>query len=306
MSVITVRNVVKSYGKQPVLRGVDLHVERGEVLGLLGRNGAGKSTLVECMQGLRTIDGGVIDVLGIHPSRDQRALHRVIGSQLQSSGLPDRLRVREAIRVFARNPRADVDEILDQNDLTAISSKYVGRLSGGQRQRLFVALAWLDNPQVVFLDEMTQGLDAEAREAVWSDVKRRQGADTTIVVVSHFADELEALCDRVAVLADGRITATGSPAELLDTFGLPAALELDQEPLLEWFRHVPGVRLEQTRSGWRVWFPPKSLPAVGAALDAAGYDGAVAMRPANLGDVLRHTSDPVVTSGPTTKEVTQV
>jgi len=296
MTVIEINNVTKSYGDHDVLKGVDLQIERGEVFGLLGRNGAGKTTLVECMQGLRQPDSGEIRVLGIDPTRDTRALHQVIGSQLQSCGLPERLRVREAVAVFAEEGGDVVDEALRLGGLDPVADKYIGHLSGGQRQRLFIALAWLNDPQVIFLDEMTQGLDAEARVAVWEDIKRRKGDDKTVVVISHFADELEALCDRVGVLSNGRIVATGTPAELIEGFSLPASLGLTDEPAAGTFAHLPSVKVTHDRLGWKVTFSPELLQSVCVALDDVGYSGRVTMQPPNLGDVLTRCEDRPLTT----------
>lgn len=287
MTAIEIRDVAKSYGDHAVLKGIDLTIERGEVFGLLGRNGAGKTTLVECMQGLRGFDQGEISVMGLDPSRDTRALHQIIGSQLQSCGLPDRLRVREAVAVFATDPSV-VPDVLRSGGLESIADDSVGNLSGGQRQRLFIALAWLNDPKVIFLDEMTQGLDAEARVAVWDDIKLRQGNDTTVVMVSHFADELEALCDRVGVLSNGRIVATGTPAELIEGFGLPAALGLSTEPAAGTFAHLPRATVTKERQGWRVTFPPELLQRVCAALEHVDHHGRLTMHPPSLGDVLAH------------------
>ena len=285
---IEVLNLEKSYGSNAVLRGVDLTVRRGEVFGLLGRNGAGKTTLVECMQGLRRRAAGSVSVLGIDPERDHRALHRIIGSQLQSCGLPSRLRVGEAVAVFALEGKRVVDDVLQRCGLHDHAEAEIGQLSGGQRQRLFVALAWLNDPAVIFLDEMTQGLDAEARSAVWRDVKARQGSDCTVVLVSHFADELEALCDRVGVLAAGQIVAVGTPAELIEQFGLRASIELTERVQAQAFVHLPEVHVHPDEP--KLCFPPELLVAVCVALDRSGYAGSVTMRPPSLGDVLGMTA----------------
>jgi len=217
--IIEVSGLTKTYGDVRVVDDVSFTVERGEVFGLLGSNGAGKTTTVECLQGLRRADGGTMRLCGLDPLSDGRALGALVGSQLQDSALPDRLRVEEAVRLFATERAAPIATVLDEWGLTAHRRQAFGNLSGGQQQKLFVALALINRPEIVFLDELTQGLDPAARRSVWELIDRLRAGGTTVVLVTHFMDEAEALCDRVAVMRDGRIVGSGRPDELIATFG---------------------------------------------------------------------------------------
>ncbi|WP_109474175.1 ABC transporter ATP-binding protein [Ornithinimicrobium cavernae] len=216
-TVIDVRGLTKTYGDRSVIRGLDLSVSRGEIFGILGPNGAGKTTTVEAIQGLRRVDAGHLRVLGLDPFRDRQRLRSQVGSQLQSSSLPERLRVGEALRTFARLAGDVVDwrEALDTWGLTSLRRSAFGGLSGGERQRLFIALALVNDPQVVFLDELTQGLDPAARRETWALIRQIRDRGATVVLVSHYMDEVEQLADRAAVLHDGRITACDTPANLV-------------------------------------------------------------------------------------------
>jgi ABC-2 type transport system ATP-binding protein len=220
-TVITVENLHKAYGKTVAVDDVSFAVERGEIFGILGSNGAGKTTIVEIMQGLRTRTSGKLEVLGVDPGRETDRLRRRIGSQLQSSALPDRLRVVEAIRLFGRlcDEPIDVAGTLAAWDLDRLRNRPYGALSGGQRQRLFLALALLGNPDLVFLDELTTGLDPTARRATWDLVRQVRDRGATVVLVTHFMEEAEALCDRVAVVDGGRVAACDTPRALTTRTG---------------------------------------------------------------------------------------
>ena len=215
--VLEVQQLSKRYGDVVAVDGVDLTVDEGEILGILGLNGAGKTTMVECAQGLRRPDGGSVRLLGRDPRRDRSALASRVGSQLQDSNLPERMRVSEAVKLFA-DRRVSRDAVGEWG-LDALWGKSFGSLSGGQRQRLFIALALLNEPEIVFLDELTQGLDPSARRVVWDLVRRIRDRGTTVVLVTHFTDEAEILCDRVVVMRDGGFVAHGSPAELVEQYG---------------------------------------------------------------------------------------
>lgn len=219
--VIEVRGLTVSYGSRRVLDELDLRVERGEIFGILGPNGAGKTTLVEALQGLRPADGGTLEVLGLDPSRDSLRLRRRIGSQLQSAALPERLRVGEAVRLFARLAGDVVDwrELMESWALGPLGGTAFRSLSGGERQRVFLALALVGRPEVVFLDELTQGLDPLARRATWRLIERIRAAGATVILVSHHMDEVQALCDRVGLLTGGRLCAVGAPDELIACLG---------------------------------------------------------------------------------------
>jgi ABC-2 type transport system ATP-binding protein len=219
--VISVQGLRKSYGGLTAVDGVSLEVGRGEIFGLLGPNGAGKTTTVECLQGLRHPDEGQIRVLGLDPRRQLRALRQRIGSQLQASALPDRIRVWEALDLFAAHAKGRVDResLLADWGLGEKRNASFASLSGGQRQRLFVALALVNDPELVFLDEMTTGLDPAARRVAWGLIEAIRARGTTVVLVTHFMDEAERLCDRLAVVDRGRIVASGSPQDLIDQHG---------------------------------------------------------------------------------------
>ncbi|PKV92952.1 ABC-2 type transport system ATP-binding protein [Amycolatopsis echigonensis] len=223
MRLIEVSELRKAYAGRVVVDGVSFSVERGEIFGVLGTNGAGKTTTVECLQGLRSPDSGTISVLGLDPARDAAELRRRVGTQLQDARLPEKLRVREALALFASfypNP-ADTDGLLTQLGLDTHRDVAFGKLSGGLRQRLSIALALVGNPEVAILDELTTGLDPHARQETWQLVENVRASGVTIVLVTHFMDEAQRLCDRLVLLDQGRVVATGTPAELLADTGQP-------------------------------------------------------------------------------------
>jgi ABC-2 type transport system ATP-binding protein len=217
MPVIEVNQLHKRYRDQVAVHDVSFSVEEGEIFGVLGRNGAGKTTTVECIEGLRSPDGGSISVLGLHPARDRAELRRVLGIQLQASELPDKLRVAEAIELYASfypSP-ADPRELLERWGLGAKRNTAFGNLSGGQKQRLSIALALVGNPRVAILDELTTGLDPQARRDAWESIERIRRGGVTVVLVTHFMEEAERLCDRIAVIDAGRVVALDTPAGLV-------------------------------------------------------------------------------------------
>jgi ABC-2 type transport system ATP-binding protein len=277
--VVTVRGLHKTYGTRTVVNSLDLDVRAGEVVGLLGANGAGKTTTVECIQGLRKADAGSLNVLGYDPATQAAQLRPLIGSQLQDSALPDRLRVSEALDLFATGgSRRHGDELLGQFGLADRRRSVFSSLSGGERQRLFLVLALLNRPRLVILDELTQGLDPAARREVWAAVRRLRDAGTTVLLVTHEVDEAEALCDRVVVMRAGRVLDAGTPAQLVNRyartaslrFALPAdAALLPGEPgaLLDELRHLDGVRgLERSGADVAVHGDRRIIAHVGASL----------------------------------------
>lgn len=218
MAVIEVDGLVKRYGRQVAVDEVSFTVEQGEIFGILGPNGAGKTTAVECVEGLRRADAGTVRVLGLDPRADGPELRQRIGVQLQESHLPDHIKVWEALELYAsfyRDPR-DWRELLGEWGLADKRDAKFAKLSGGQKQRLFIALALVGNPRVAFLDELTAGLDPQARRATWELIKKMRAAGVTVVLVSHFMDEVEELCDRLAIFDGGKIVATGTPTSLID------------------------------------------------------------------------------------------
>jgi ABC-2 type transport system ATP-binding protein len=241
---IEVRDLERSYGGRPVLRGVSFAVGTGEIFGIAGRNGAGKTTTVEILQGLRARDAGFVEVLGRDPTRRRAELRPLIGSQLQTSALPDRLRVGEALRLFARlagDPGA-WRRSAEAWRLTPLLRKPFGVLSGGERQRLFLALALVNRPRVVFLDELTQGLDPAARRETWELVEQARDHGATVVLVTHDMDEAERLCDRLAVLHDGRVLTCGRPVDIAAAGGtVRVRFSSPTAAVLGGLERVPGV-----------------------------------------------------------------
>ncbi|WP_327033798.1 ABC transporter ATP-binding protein [Micromonospora ureilytica] len=219
MPVIEVTHLKKLYGDLVAVDDVSLAVEAGEIFGVLGPNGAGKTTTVECVAGLRVPDGGGVSVLGLDPRRDAAQLRQRVGVQLQESQLPDRLRVAEALELYASfysNP-ADPSELIDKLGLGDKRNTAYKKLSGGQKQRLSIALALVGNPEIAILDELTTGLDPQARRDTWGLIEQVRDSGVTIVLVTHFMEEAERLCDRVAVIDRGRVVALDTPAGLVST-----------------------------------------------------------------------------------------
>jgi ABC-2 type transport system ATP-binding protein len=253
--VVTVRGLRKAYGNRVVVDGLDLDVPAGEIVGLIGANGAGKTTTVECIQGLRKPDAGTLRVLGYDPVTQAEELRPLIGSQLQDSALPDRLRVAEAVGLFSTARARDGGDLLERFGLAQRRRSAFASLSGGERQRLFLVLALLNRPRLVILDELTQGLDPAARRNVWAAVRQLHDEGTTVLLVTHEIDEAEVLCGRVVAMREGRVLDTGAPADLVDRhagtatirFSLPDAPAL----LLDQVRRLDGVR-EVERAGARV------------------------------------------------------
>jgi ABC-2 type transport system ATP-binding protein len=253
--VIEVTGLTKRYEDHAVVDGISFHVDQGEIFGILGPNGAGKTTAVECMEGLRRRDEGQVRILGLDPRTDGHRLHQRIGVQLQETQLQEKLKVREALELYASfYPRpADWRELLARWGLAAKAGTRFGDLSGGQKQRLFIALALVGNPEVVFLDELTAGLDPGARRTTWDLIRAVRAGGVTVVLVSHFMDEVEELCDRVAILDRGRIAALDTPAGLVAAAGAEYRMRfrptgpLDERSLTA----VPGVTTV-TRRGSQV------------------------------------------------------
>ena len=249
------RGLRKAYGNRVVVDGLDLDVPAGEIVGLIGANGAGKTTTVECIQGLRKPDAGTLRVLGYDPVTHAEELRPLIGSQLQDSALPDRLRVAEAVGLFSTARARDGDELLERFGLAQRRRSAFASLSGGERQRLFLVLALLNRPLLVILDELTQGLDPAARRNVWAAVRQLHDEGTTVLLVTHEIDEAEVLCGRVVAMREGRVLDAGAPADLVDRhagtatirFSMPDAPAL----LLDQVRRLDGVH-EVERAGARV------------------------------------------------------
>jgi ABC-2 type transport system ATP-binding protein len=243
-AAIEVHDLRKSYEGRPVLRGLSFDVLPGEIFGIAGPNGAGKTTTVEIIQGLRARDRGHVTVLGIDPARDRTRLRPLIGAQLQTSALPDRLRVGEALQLFAQLAGDVVDwrALAQVWGLQPLLRRQFGTLSGGQRQRLFLALALVNRPRLVFLDELTQGLDPVARRETWELIRQARAQGTTIVLVTHDMEEAERLCDRIALIHDGRVLTVGRPVELATgTNTVRVRFSAPSAAAIEALARVPGV-----------------------------------------------------------------
>src|SRR5256712_9129338 len=216
--VIHLSSVRKTYGRTVAVDDVSFDVHAGEIFGLIGPNGAGKTTTMECVEGLRRVDRGGISVLGLDPRRDVYALQERIGVQLQAAQLQKRIKVREAVSFWAslyRHP-VDGDRLIDQLGLSDKRNAWFMTLSGGQKQRLFIALALINDPELVFLDELTTGLDPQARRTIWDLVRGIRERGKTVFLTTHLMEEAERLCDRVAIIDRGRIIDIDKPDKLVD------------------------------------------------------------------------------------------
>jgi ABC-2 type transport system ATP-binding protein len=215
--IVQVQGLRKTYGATVAVDEVSFEVKEGEIFGMVGPNGAGKTTTIECLEGLRKPDAGTVRVLGVDPQRESHILRERTGMQLQQSNLPDRMKVWEALDLYSSfYPKAaDWKELLAQLGLEEKRNTPFSKLSGGQKQRLFIALALLPDPQLVFLDELTTGLDPQARHAIWDLVRDVRSKGKTVLLTTHFMEEAERLCDRVAILDHGKIVALDTPAALI-------------------------------------------------------------------------------------------
>lgn len=220
-TVIEVGNLRKTYGSVIAVDAVSFEVNEGEIFGMVGPNGAGKTTTIECIEGLRRPDEGSVKLLGMDPSEKRRAIANHIGVQLQESALPPRLRVAEALELFASfyERRADAEELLNILGLTEKRSSAFDKLSGGQKQRLFIALALINQPKVVFFDELTTGLDPQARRSMWDLVRQIREQGCTVFLTTHFMEEAERLCDRVLIIDRGQIVALDTPEAMIRSLG---------------------------------------------------------------------------------------
>jgi ABC-2 type transport system ATP-binding protein len=242
---VRVRTLRKTYGRTVALDEVSFDVRRGEIFGLIGPNGAGKTTTMECVEGLRKPDRGAIAVLGMDPIRHVYDLQQRIGVQLQQAQLQKRIKVGEAVDLWASlYPRhVDANRLIDQLGLSDKRDAWFMTLSGGQKQRLFIALALINDPELVFLDELTTGLDPQARRAIWDLVRGIRQRGKTVFLTTHLMEEAERLCDRVAIIDRGRTIDIGTPAELVARHspGRTVTLQTDDAEAAERFRSIPRV-----------------------------------------------------------------
>ncbi len=295
---VACRGLRKSYGSVLAVDGLDLEVAAGECFGLLGPNGAGKTTTVEVLEGLLEPDSGDIAILGMRWERDERALRRAIGIQLQETRLPEKLTVAETIRLFrsfyVEGP--SVDEVVARVQLEEKRDVWVRRLSGGQRQRLAVACALVGAPRVLFLDEPTTGLDPQSRRSLWELIEDFRAAGGTVVLTTHYMDEAARLCDRLAIIDHGRVIAQGAPRDLVATLGADQVVEFTvgsgptpSEAELAALPGVSGVR--NNGDGWALTARGvhRTVPALLARLERDGAElSRLATHDATLDDLFVH------------------
>lgn len=244
--VISVSAIQKTYGRTVAIRDVTLEVQSGEIFGLIGPNGAGKTTTLECVEGLRKPDRGKISVLGLDPFRQARQLQDRIGVQLQAAQLQKRIKVWEAVDLWASlyTRHLNGDDLLEQLGLAEKRDAWFMTLSGGQKQRLFIALALINDPELVFLDELTTGLDPQARRAIWDLVRGIKDRGKTVFLTTHLMEEAERLCDRVAIIEHGSIVDLDTPAALVRRHCPERTILLDTDDpgAVDLFRRLPHVQ----------------------------------------------------------------
>ena len=293
---LSIRGLRKAFPKVLAVDGVDLEVARGEVFGLLGPNGAGKTTTLEIIEGLTSPDAGEIEILGLTWAREPREIRSRIGVQLQSTSLFNKITPREALDLYGSYyPRCrSTQDLLELVQLVDKADAFHITLSGGQQQRLALALALVNDPELVFLDEPTTGLDPQARRSLWEVVRRMKGEGRTVVLTTHYMDEAEALCDRLAIMDHGQVIATGTPAALIADLAIPSVVELTFQgaaPDPAAFATHLGQGVERRADLWEIPTPdPKSL--LPRLLEAAEITAVpfhqVHIRRATLEDVFLH------------------
>ena len=253
-NIVQVEGLHKAYGATVAVEDITFDVREGEIFGMVGPNGAGKTTTIECLEGLRKPDAGTVRVLGVDPQRESQTLRERTGMQLQQSNLPDRMKVWEALDLYASfYPKAaDWKELLVQLGLEEKRNASFSKLSGGQKQRLFIALALLPDPQLVFLDELTTGLDPQARHAIWDLVRDVRSKGKTVLLTTHFMEEAERLCDRVAILDHGRIVALDTPAALIRALGAEERVVFSMDGTLPvgFEKALASIARVEVRGGW--------------------------------------------------------
>jgi ABC-2 type transport system ATP-binding protein len=296
VSQVTVKNLRKQFPKVLAVAGVDLDVAAGEVFGLLGPNGAGKTTTLEMIEGLTEPDEGEIEVCGRSWRRDAAEIRARIGVQLQATSLYNKITPREALDLFGSYypKRRPTDELLELVQLEDKADAYHVTLSGGQAQRLALALALVNDPEVVFLDEPTAGLDPQGRRSLWEVVRGMKASGRTVMLTTHYMDEAETLCDRLAILDHGKVLQTGTPAELIAGLGIPSVVELTFDgpaPDSARFRQRLDVPIEVRGDVWEIptTDPKAMLPRLFTAIESERLEyGQVHVRRATLEDVFLH------------------
>jgi ABC-2 type transport system ATP-binding protein len=295
---IQCRDLRKTYqGKVEAVRGLNLEIQTGECFGLLGPNGAGKTTTIEILEGLLEPTSGQVSILGHSWSENSREMREWLGISLQETRLSEKLSVRETVDLFAsfyREPRSS-DEVLEELQLSEKADAWVGKLSGGQRQRLAVATALVCNPKILFLDEPTTGLDPQSRRQLWDIIREFQGNGGTVLLTTHYMDEAERLCDRLAIVDHGQIIAEGSPADLIERLGGHHVVEFavssngnGRADSALW-RSLPGVESVLESDGMMALSVKEPHLTIPALLDAVEKQGSnlehLSTRQASLEDV---------------------
>lgn len=250
MAIISVNDLRKTYGKKHVVDGVSFTVQQGEIFGILGPNGAGKTTTLEMLEALRPIDGGTAEIDGIDVARHPKKIKDIIGIQLQSTNFYDKLTLREQLRMFASlyGMKIDADALLAKVQLTEKAKSYVEQLSGGQKQRFAIASTLVNNPKVLFLDEPTTGLDPQARRNLWELIQQIRDDGITIVLTTHYMDEAELLCDRLAIMDEGKIVTIDSPKNLIQQLlkrGFKKKQTVEQANLEDVFIDLTGKAIRE-------------------------------------------------------------
>jgi len=295
-SALRLRGLRKTFPKVVAVAGVDLDVARGEVFGLLGPNGAGKTTTLEVIEGLTDADAGEIEILGLTWARNGREIRSRIGVQLQSTSLFNKITPRESLDLYGSYypKRRGTEELLKLVQLEEKADAYHITLSGGQQQRLALAMALVNDPELVFLDEPTTGLDPQARRGLWDVVRSMKAEGRTVVLTTHYMDEAEALCDRLAIMDHGKVIATGTPASLIADLAIPSVVELTFDgpaPEPGAFATDLDLPVERRADLWEIPTPdPKTLlPRLLEAAEARAVPfQQVHIRRATLEDVFLH------------------
>lgn len=248
--IVKVKNLKKKYGEKVAVNGISFDVKQGEIFGILGPNGAGKTTTLEMMETMRSIDGGSIEVAGINVSADPMSVKYVIGVQPQTAAFQDKQKLTEIIEMFAASygEKVDAMSFLNEVQLGSYADSYAEQLSGGQRQRLSIAVALVHSPKVFFLDEPTTGLDPQARRNLWELVQYVQSKGVTVIMTTHYMDEAEVLCDRIAIMDSGKIIALDTPANLIKQLlkrGFKKQHTIEQANLEDVFIDLTGKGLRE-------------------------------------------------------------
>lgn len=252
MKVIEVNNLIKNYGKIKAVDGVSFDVNEGEIFGMVGPNGAGKTTTIECIEGLRKPDEGIINVLNLNPSTDREKFYEKVGVQLQETNYQDKIKVYEICELFTSLYKKPLNytDLLKRFGLYDFKNGFVMKLSGGQKQKLSIILALISNPEIIFLDEITTGLDPKARRDMWEIVKELKDEGKTIFLTTHYMEEAEFLCDRVAIIDKGKIVELDTPEKLIEKSGIEDMISFETKDInIEELKKVKGVNKVSFKNG---------------------------------------------------------